>query len=60
MIIFTNGFVDDNDFTIISAINLIDDELNHEKENMINSQAINQRNPYMELESDIGIDDIFN
>ncbi len=35
VIIFTEGFSDDNDSTIISAINLTDDELNREKENMI-------------------------
>ncbi len=35
VIIFTEGFSDDNDSTIISAINLTDDELNHEKQNMI-------------------------
>ena len=35
VIIFTEGFSDENNSTIISAINLTDDELNHEKENMI-------------------------
>jgi hypothetical protein len=35
VIIFTEGFGDENNSTIISAINLTDDELNHEKENMI-------------------------
>ena len=35
VIIFTEGFSDDNDSTIISEINLTDDELNREKENMI-------------------------
>jgi hypothetical protein len=35
VIIFTEGFGDENDSTIISAINLTDDELNREKENMI-------------------------
>lgn len=35
VIIFTEGFGDENNSTITSAINLTDDELNHEKENMI-------------------------
>ena len=35
VIIFTEGFSDENNSTIISAINLTDDELNHEKENII-------------------------
>ena len=35
MIIFTEGFSDENDTTIISAINLTDENLNREKENMI-------------------------
>lgn len=35
VIIFTEGFGDENNSTIISAINLTDDELNREKENMI-------------------------
>jgi hypothetical protein len=35
VIIFTEGFGDENNSKIISAINLTDDELNHEKENMI-------------------------
>jgi hypothetical protein len=35
VIIFTEGFSDENDSTIISAINLTDDDLNREKENMI-------------------------
>jgi hypothetical protein len=35
VIVFTEGFGDENNSTIISAINLTDDELNHEKENMI-------------------------
>ncbi len=38
VIIFTEGFSDDNDSTIISAVNLTDDELNQEKENMIKFQ----------------------
>lgn len=35
VIIFTEGFSDENNSTIISAINLTDDDLNREKENMI-------------------------
>ncbi len=35
VIIFTESFSDENNTTIISAINLTDDDLNHEKENMI-------------------------
>ena len=35
VIIFTEGFGEENNSTIISAINLTDDELNHEKESMI-------------------------
>ena len=35
VIIFTEGFSAENNSTIISAINLTDDELNREKENMI-------------------------
>lgn len=36
-IIFTEGFSDEEGSTIISAMSLTDDELNHEKENMIKS-----------------------
>jgi hypothetical protein len=32
---FTEGFGDENNSAITSAINLTEDELNHEKENMI-------------------------
>lgn len=35
VIIFTEGFSYENNSTIVSAINLTDDELNNEKENMI-------------------------
>jgi hypothetical protein len=35
VIIFTDDFANGVNPTIISAINLTDDELNHEKENMI-------------------------
>lgn len=35
VIIFTQDFSDEDNSTIISAINLTEDELNHEKENMI-------------------------
>jgi len=42
-IIFTEGFNDEDDSTIISVMNLTDDELNYEKENMI--KAANDFNP---------------
>jgi hypothetical protein len=45
VILFTEGFGDENDSTIISAINLTDDELNHEKENMIKFPSDKSKKP---------------
>jgi len=45
VIIFTEGFSDENNSTIVSAINLTDDELNREKENMIKFQSDNSKKP---------------
>jgi hypothetical protein len=45
VIIFTEGFSDENNSTIISAINLTDDELNHEKENMIKFPSNKSKKP---------------
>ncbi|MDQ4073783.1 MAG: hypothetical protein M3162_05690 [Thermoproteota archaeon] len=42
-IIFTDEYSYEDDSTIISAMNLTDDELNHEKENMI--KAANDKKP---------------
>lgn len=46
VIIFTDDFANGVNPTIISAINLTDDELNHEKENMI--KVANDKNKKLE------------
>jgi len=46
VIIFTDDFANGVSPTIISAINLTDDELNHEKENMI--KVANDKNKKLE------------
>ena len=46
VIIFTDDFANGANSTIISAINLTDDELNHEKENMI--KVANDKNKKLE------------
>lgn len=44
VIVFTEGFSNEDNSTIVSAINLADDELNDEKEKMIKAAAAKDSN----------------